>query len=217
MINEVMKMNKRLKPLIIGFAAMMISGCSNPNAGNKPVSETVSMTALEISPTEIDIPQGVSADVVMKVVITDEVKVITFEGIEYRIPVNKVSEDDGMNYNRAFSELSKAKAENRVLPGFPDTELDYVFEGTLPATITVYGGCAMKPSGEVIFPAPKYLQYSGAATENMKIKTGSDPAHLSSDSDALSQERYQVIKIVYEKDEQMYECFLFGKKGTANK
>ena len=60
MINEVMKMNKRLKPLIIGFAAMMISGCSNPNAGNKPVSETVSMTALEISPTEIDIPQGVS-------------------------------------------------------------------------------------------------------------------------------------------------------------
>lgn len=176
----------------------------------------MSTTAVESSTIETGIIIGMSSDVVLKVVIADEVKAITSEGKEYIIPVNKVSEDDGMNYNRAFSELGKAKTENRVLPGFPDTTLDYTFEGSLPNTIAVYGGCAMKPTGEVIFPAPNYLQYSGEVTANMKIKTGMDPAHLSSNSDALSEERYQIIKIVYEKDKQMYECFLLGKKGIAN-
>ena len=210
MITRAKKRNKLMRSLIVVFSSLLLTACSNASAAKGSEDATSTTTAGE------DSLVVVGTDMVVKVVIADEVKVITSEGKEYSIPVNKVSEDDGMNYNQAFSELGKAKAESRVLPGFPDTTLDYVFEGSLPSSIKVYGGCAMKPSGEVIFPAPNYLQYDGEVTANMKIKTGSDPAHLSSDSDAYSQERYQVIKIVYEKDEQMYECYLLGQKGTAN-
>lgn len=216
MLKGPIKQNKLMRFLIVAFSALLLTACSNASAAKKPMDETLPTTAAEISTNEVDIDLGISMDMVVKVVIADEVKVITSEGNEYSIPVNKVSEDDGMNYNRAFSELGKAKEGNRVLPFFPDTTLDYVFEGSLPDAIKVYGGCAMKPSGEVIFPAPNYLQYDGEAAANMKIKTGSDPTYLSSNSAAFSEERYQVIKIVYEKGEQMYECFLFGKKGTVN-
>ncbi|MBO7515651.1 MAG: hypothetical protein J6T47_08525 [Lachnospiraceae bacterium] len=152
-------------------------------------------------------------DGVKEVVIGDEVKIITQAGKEYSVPFNEVSSDEGIGSYTAAVEREKAIQENRVLPAFPDVKFPLVFERLLPDWVKVYGGYAVTGDGTVIYPSKSKAMYSGAAAETLEVSAGADPLYLNSNSVDFSMERYQVVKIIFEADGKMYECYLFGKKG----
>lgn len=201
-------MKKCQKVCIIVFvsalAAAMLYGCNKTTASTE--------TTANIEGTGLDVPAG---DVVKEVVIGDEVKIITQTGKEYIAPLNKVSSDVGIGSYTATVEREKAKQENRILPAFPDVKFPLVFERPLPEWVKVYGGYAVTEDGKILSPSMSGEVFSGAPAETMEISAGMDPVYLSSDSKDFSQERYQVVKIIFEVDGQMYESYLFGKKGGS--
>lgn len=206
-------MKKRQKVCIILFVSaltgVMLCGCSKTTA-----SSTIETTAetKQIEGSIADVPVG---DGVKEVVIGDEVKIITQTGKEYIAPLNKVASDVGIGSYTATVEREKAKQENRILPVFPDVKFPLVFERPLPEWVKVYGGYAVTEDGKILSPSMSGEVFSGAPAETMEISAGMDPVYLSSDSKDFSQERYQVVKIIFEVDGQMYESYLFGKKGGA--
>lgn len=206
-------MKKRQKVCIILFvsalAAVMLCGCGKMSASSS--TETTAGTG-HIEGSIADVPAG---DGVKEVVIGDEVKIITQAGKEYIAPLNKVASDVGIGSYTAAAEREKAKQENRILPAFPDVKFPLIFERPLPEWVKVYGGYAVTEDGKILSPSMSGEVFSGAPAETMEISAGMDPVYLSSDSKGFSQERYQVVKIIFEVDGQMYESYLFGKKGSA--
>ncbi|MBR5658089.1 MAG: hypothetical protein IKX10_01670 [Lachnospiraceae bacterium] len=206
-------MKKRQKVCIILFVSaltgVMLCGCRKTTA-----SSTIETTAetKHIEGSIADVPVG---DGVKEVVIGDEVKIITQTGKEYIAPLNKVASDVGIGSYTAAAEREKAKQENRILPAFPDVKFPLIFERPLPEWVKVYGGYAVTEDGQILSPSMSGEVFSGAPAETMEISAGMDPVYLNSDTKAYSQERYQVVKIIFEVDGQMYESYLFGKKGGA--
>lgn len=220
----VMKRRLEVVTVAVSLITIFLAGCSasGVKSGDETVSkENVEETIVaidnidETTPVQTDSDSDDEAimclgpvDAIKEIHIGDEIKVITTEK-EYVIPLTPVTGDSGFGSAQVYPELLKAKSENRIGPFFSG-KIKYNFTDGLPDNITVYGHLEMDYTGRVLAYVPKHVLYSGKPTENMEIDTGITSAVLLSSWPEGGLKYCRVMKIVVEKQGEMYEGYVFG-------